>query len=515
MIGGTSFPFQIHPNETEPSVAIRKDGQDLLVTGNFFAGVSTLGGARFTFLDPTLTFQQPPGRLFHCDQAVIYDKARDLMLWYMQHHEDGQGHGNLIRLAVAAGDKIRIPRQYALYDVTPDRINKDWTNVLLDFPDIVLTKNYAYVTTNVFNQNIPEVADTSSPFKGAVTLRIALDDLKALKPLAFDVFTTVPPVKPPVGDQKQGFEAPLEFGHGGLRGTRSAIDQTALYIGTHADPDEAGVRDRILVYKWDESRTEVEAPREVRVGSFRGGPGTCTSAVGPEGFDWLSRADERMTAAWNTGKVIGFAWTSAPGTESNTPFTKPHVRVVVIDTETMSALAQPDLYSDQVAFAYAAMAPTQAGELGLSVAYGDGDIYPSVGVGFLAAAAKPEEYRWQLARVGTGDIGPTTDAAWGDYFWVCEDPTQAGAWVGVGFISKALSRSAHLNEVLVARYHRSTVVAAAPLPAPLPPARQAAPPSAIGQLQERIRNLEERSEVQSRQINALLQELDQMRRQRP
>jgi hypothetical protein len=407
---------------------------------------------------------------------------------------------------------------YALYDVTPDMINKDWSNVLLDFPDLVLTKSFAYLSLNVFNMNIPSVDNISSPFKGAVTLRISLDDLLALKPLTFNVFTTVPPVKPPVGGVKQGFEAPMEFGRGGLRGTRSALDQTSLYLGTHGDPDANGLHAGMIIYKWDESKTEVDAPKETSLGSWRGGPNMSSATVGPEGLDWLQRSDGRLTAAWNTGKVIGFGWSAAPGTESGTPFPRPHIRVAVIKLDDMSLIAQPHIYNDKVAFAYPAMAVTTEGELGLTCAYGGGDVFPTVGVGFLKADVRPENYRWQLAGVGSGDIGPTTSPDWGDYYWLCEDPTQNGAWMGVGFVSRALSpnRFDHRIEVLSARFHRSSGVPAKPLDTATPttPAANQAPESPIASLERKVRSLEEKTETQARQIEALNQELNLLRRQR-
>ena len=55
---------------------------------------------------------------------------------------------------------------------------------MLDYPDIVMSKSFLYITTNVFKD--------AAQGKGSVTLRIPLDDLRDLKPLNFDIFNTAP-----------------------------------------------------------------------------------------------------------------------------------------------------------------------------------------------------------------------------------------------------------------------------------------------------------------------------------
>src|SRR4051812_23792797 len=80
-----------HPNEAEPSVAITKSGQVILVTANTFAALATDAthptdhGVSFKFINPAVLFPQDSNKPFFCDQTVLYDAARDVMLWYMQH----------------------------------------------------------------------------------------------------------------------------------------------------------------------------------------------------------------------------------------------------------------------------------------------------------------------------------------------------------------------------------------------------------------------------------------------
>ena len=110
---------------------------------------------------------------------------------------------------------------------------------MLDFPDIVMTKNSVYISTNIFNYN------TGGSYKGAVTLRIPMDDIKQLKPLTYDIFTTAP-------QDAAGFNDPAKFGNGNLRGTRG-LNQTTLYLGTQPDSANSSLPDlrmgRVLIQR--------------------------------------------------------------------------------------------------------------------------------------------------------------------------------------------------------------------------------------------------------------------------
>src|SRR5262249_22463235 len=53
-------------------------------SGNVFASFSTDGGASFTFVNPFTQFDPLDGGLC-CDQTVIYDPTRDLMIWQLQY----------------------------------------------------------------------------------------------------------------------------------------------------------------------------------------------------------------------------------------------------------------------------------------------------------------------------------------------------------------------------------------------------------------------------------------------
>src|SRR5438309_1747862 len=62
-------------NVGDASVAM--NGDVVLFTGNWYAGVSTDAGKTFSFIDPATAFKQfdPPGNSFCCDQVLQYIPA--------------------------------------------------------------------------------------------------------------------------------------------------------------------------------------------------------------------------------------------------------------------------------------------------------------------------------------------------------------------------------------------------------------------------------------------------------
>jgi len=227
----SQFAVATHPLEAEPSVAVTKTGKVMLVTSNTFAGLSTNGGQSFSFINPAQLFPQNPKKSFFCDQVVIYDAKSDMMLWYMQHKyyagDETEPAGNLYRVAFAKGEDVAQPKKYKYRDFTPQALG-GWDATELDFPDISLSDNNLYVTTNVFDESAGE---DNAAFRGSVVARMPLAKLAATD-FEYDVYTTVP-------------QDPSTAGLGGLRGTRGAGD--TMYFGSN------GFGDAMRIHVWKES----------------------------------------------------------------------------------------------------------------------------------------------------------------------------------------------------------------------------------------------------------------------
>ena len=162
----------------EPSVAAR--GNEVLITGNWFAAFSTDSGASFDYLNPTNTFPASPQGIFCCDQVALYDAGDDVMFWFLQYRRDNAQ--NTIRLAVAQGPDIAA-QQWRTYDFTPLGIG-NWNNEWFDYPDLAVSDDNLYITTNTFS------TVGTGGFTRAVILRIPLAELAGYLALNIDVWDT-------------------------------------------------------------------------------------------------------------------------------------------------------------------------------------------------------------------------------------------------------------------------------------------------------------------------------------
>jgi hypothetical protein len=364
----------------EPSVAVR--GSEILMTGNWFASFSTDGGSTFSYMNPSTSFPSIPGQPFCCDQVAIYDPGHDLMIWFLQYVEDGDG--NTVRVAVAKGNDIAT-QQWQFYDFSPQGIG-GWNEEWFDYPDLAVSDDFLYVTTNTFST--PPYS-----FTRAVILRLPLAELSAYQPLNFDYFET-----------NQGFS---------FRPTQGATG--TMYFGSNVSTNS------VRVYTWPESSNTISVD-DVAVQVWNN---VTRVAPGPDGRDWLGRVDQRISGAWASGDNIGFAWTAAQ--DNNYPF--PHVRVVIMNRNTKTVTAQPHIWNESFAYAYPATAPNNNGMVGISVSYGGGSqLFPSHVVGVFENSTST----WDLVPTANGTHGPDRNV-WGDYLAVRPHGSQLGTWVATGF----------------------------------------------------------------------------------
>ena len=351
----------------EPTAAAR--GQEILVTANWYAAFSNNGGASFQYLDPG-QFPSVSGG-FCCDQLALYDANHDLMVWFLQYIKDSAG--NTIRIAVAHGNNIP-SRSWSLYDFTPQDVGL--SGVWFDYPAMAISNQFLYVTVNAFSVS----GDT---FQQAVVLRLPLADLAASRGFSYRYFTT------------SSFS---------LRPTQGATD--TMFFGSHQS------NTTLRLFSWPESGTAITTTDIPVQGWTFGSPG------------WLSRSDPRITAGWRQGTQVGFGWSVA----SDATFPHPHVRAVVVDTTNNAVVAQPHLWSQNVAYAYPAAAPNSTGQIGVSVAFGNGSsVHPSHAVGTWAPASG-----WTLVTTVNGTHEPARNV-WGDYLSVSRHGSIAGRWVATGF----------------------------------------------------------------------------------
>ena len=358
----------------EPTAAA--SGRNLFVTGNWFASQSTDGGGNWSLVNPFTSFPSAAGG-FCCDQVVLYDPSRDIWIWVLQYIE--QNGTNIFRVAVCRGANFG---SWYYWDFSPRALNASWTDMWFDYPDAALSSNHVYITFNAFS--------TAGSWLRAFVFKLPLDTLRDATALGYQWWSTTT--------------------HGSLRLTQGATG--SMFFGSHN-----GGR-QLRVFGWPDGSSSI-GTIDVTVGSWSAGP---YSAPGPGNAEWLSRTDSRITGAWVSGTRAGFLWTAASRT--GRPF--PYVKGAIVDTTTRNLVEEPEIWSQDSAYAYPAACPNANGVLGVSLFYGGGDRHPAHVVGFRDGTA------WRLVITRSSTDGPP-GGAWGDYLSCRRYAPDSSDWVASGF----------------------------------------------------------------------------------
>lgn len=351
-------------------------GENIFVTGNWFASRSATAGSGWTLVNPFTALPSAAGG-FCCDQVVIYEPTRDVWIWILQYVRSGTS--NIFRVAVSRGASFG---SWYWWDFSPQALNSSWTDLWFDYPDAAVSANHLYITFNAFN--------SANAWQRAVVFKLPLDTLRSAGSLGYQWWTTT--------------------SHGSLRLTQGAAG--SMYFTSH----NGGTQ--LRVFGWPDGSNTV-AWFDVRVAEWSSGP---YSAPGPGGIEWLGRLDSRITGAWISGTRAGFMWTAAA--RSGRPF--PYVRAAVVETATLTLVEQPEIWNQQSAFAYPAACPNTQGVLGVSLFFGGGSRHPAHVVGFRDGGD------WRLVLSRSGTHGPT-GGAWGDYLSCKRHHPQSSEWVAAGY----------------------------------------------------------------------------------
>jgi hypothetical protein len=357
----------------EPTAAA--SGDDIFVTGNWFASKSTTGGSDFTLVDPFTALPSAAGG-FCCDQVVLYAPGRDIWIWILQYTRTGGS--NVFRIAISRGSEFGA---WHWWDFTPRTLNAEWTDMWFDYPDAALSAANLYVTFNGY--------DSAKAWKRAFAFKLPLDTLDQAGELDYQWWSTT--------------------ANGSLRLTQGA--GSTMFFASH----NGGTR--LRVYNWPDASSSVGS-FDVTVGAYSRGP---YSAPGPGG-EWLGRIDPRITGAWVTGNRAGFMWTAAAGARRPVPY----VKVAVVDTALRTLVEQPDLWNSSTAYAYPAACPNAQGVVGVALFMGGGGRNPTHLVGFRDGGA------WRLAVTRASTHGPAA-GTWGDYITCRRYQPRASEWVASGF----------------------------------------------------------------------------------
>jgi hypothetical protein len=429
VVGGVTLNSLI---PIEPSGAA--NGRVVFYTTNSYAAVSGDGGQTFSYINPFTYFPAANGG-FGGDQVVYYERTRGLMFWLLQYNPDN--NTNTQRLAVARSQADAVNGNWIAYDFTPATFGfttppAGASGFWLDFPDLTVSDNFLYLTTNVFQRILPSPANgcracpnigtcpaacvTSGGMPtctqgctavGAVIARIPLNQLAAGQNLSFLFYSDT---------------------NSGYRCTHGA--RTTMYWGAHLSTS------RIRIYRWDESSTSV-ASDDVDHTAYNTGTMTATS---PDGSNFAARSDSRILGAYVANGVIGFMWNAAQG--GSFPF--PHVQWLRFNENNRKLLTQWQIWNSNHAFLYPSVHPNDRGHVGGTMAWGGGTFFPSALAWVKDDFDPAETFSFENLTFAQGTAGPCDPAfaltgggcynRWGDYFSTRVSVPYGNTWVGTGFV---------------------------------------------------------------------------------
>ncbi len=366
----------------EPSLA--NNDQQIFMTGNWYAAKSLDNGATWKPVNP-FSFLPPASGGFCCDQTLLYDPSRDLTFWLLQYIE--QNNTNTLRVAVKRGATLG-DNDWYWWDFEPQTVNSQWQNQWFDYNHAALSNNYLYITSNVFST-------VGAGWTRCVILRLPLDALANRTALNYNYF-----------------ESTDNFS---LRCVQGARD--VMHFASHNSFNQ------IRVFSWLEEPNQVSF-WDVDISAWTGSNSGEYSALGPDGNNWLSRCDERITGGWVANGVIGFMWSA--NRDGSHPF--PYIRSVRLNETTKEVINEPDIWSQNNAYAYPAACPNDRGQIGITFFRGGESLHPGHVVGIWDDSSNG----WRLQATRNGTNGPS-DAKWGDYLNCYRHSPDGFTWIASGF----------------------------------------------------------------------------------
>ena len=364
----------------EPSIA--NIGSTLFYSGNWYAARSSDGGQSFTYVSPYNTFPSINNG-FCCDQVVHYAPNQNMVLWALQYVKDSTS--GTLRVARAVGDNAVINNVWTYYDFNPQSFGFA-TNNWLDFPNLTVSDNFLYLTSNVYTT-------ANNTFTGCVVWRIALSDLAAGGSIGFSYFTRTDVNSPRCSDGAH----------------------TTMYWGTLTSTTQ------VRIHRWDDASGTIFWDN-VTINSFAylNRDGVATS---PDGTNWAARADSRILGSWVAGGVIGLMW----GAKQGGSFPYPSTVVGRFNESNRALITQTQIWNSQYAWLYPTASVNSAGNIAGLITAGGGPIYPTTNI-FISDDIQNGFAPLALYGATGSDVGPSSNGG-GDYQSVRRHKHSPNTWV--------------------------------------------------------------------------------------
>ena len=248
---------------------------------------------------------------------------------------------------------------WRFWDVQADELGFTETNpyAWLDYPQLALSSNYLYITTNVF-QGTASDPDCGNPADctqlGSVVVRVSLSTLATL----------------PQGQVLTGDSYSAACSSSFCLDSFTPVTQATSAMYFAADPGTASSSDPVYLrsFTWPENVAAPTSAINVAHSAFpyMVSDGVCTD---PGGHNACGRDDSRVRTGWLSQGLVSFLWDvkqggTPPGAPGSNPY--PYVQGLTVNPSTgMTLVDQPSFYSPTSAAVYVSVAANAAGNLGL------------------------------------------------------------------------------------------------------------------------------------------------------
>lgn len=359
-------------------------GPVVFMTGNWFASYSTDSGASFSFVNPYTQFPTLDAG-FCCDQTVIYDHTRDLIIWQLQYTYSTTTQKGSYRTAFAKSSAIP-SGGWCYYDWSPATFGLG-LGLWLDYPHVALSNSFVWYTANVYN--------SSNQWQRTIIWRIPLDPASRCEAFNYNWFV--------VSD------------HFNFTPTQGAT--TTMYWGSHNSTSS------IRIYNWAENSNTI-LWNDVSVSTWPNNlPYKC---AGPDGLNWCGRGsnDGRIQTGWVARGIVGFMWNAS----QSTSFPYPYIHVALFNQSTSALISQPILWNSAAAWQFPAVGVNDRGHIAGTASYGGGSLNPTM-ASWIWDDFSPVPPPWEVYGVVASAKGAN---AWGDWYSARRHGSNGNTWIATG-----------------------------------------------------------------------------------
>ncbi|MCA1669211.1 MAG: hypothetical protein LC793_17830 [Thermomicrobia bacterium] len=342
----------------------------VLATGNWWAALTTTSGNSFSYINPYTEFPSINGG-FCCDQRVLYDPVRGIIIWELQ-YITGADNNNTVRFAVATPANAALGSWY-YYDINGTTAGYPTSpGVELDYPNMAIDNGNLIYTANTF---FGGATSTST----GTAFRLPLDTLANHTSLT-------------VGFLNAGFGMVPSQGFG-----------STIYIVRHMNTTQLGL------YTWPDASSAPTGPVTLSHSAYVTSAHNCPS---PDATDACARDDTRIKSVFQSFGILGVAWDVGQGTGGLGTFAKPYVHIAQYSLATNALLAEPVISDPNTAYAFPFFAPNGRGNIGGNIVFSGGTYYPSSALILADDFTSGANWNFLYARFGTNGPGILR---WGDF----------------------------------------------------------------------------------------------------